>query len=120
MVVTALKRAIQRRRPGKGLIFHSDRGVQYAFTNFRKELAKHEFGQSMSRKGDCWDNFVAESFFGIMKTELVYHERYEGHQDTLHTIFEYIEVFYNRARRHSTLDYLGPSEFENQKVKLFA
>ena len=75
MVVTALKRAIQRRRPGKGLIFHSDRGVQYACTDFRKELVKHEFVQSMSRKGDCWDNAVAESFFAVMKTELVYHER---------------------------------------------
>jgi transposase InsO family protein len=83
MVVTALKRAIIRRRPGKGLVFHSDRGVQYACTDFRKELDKHEFIQSMSRKGDCWDNAVADSFFAIMKTELVYHERYEGHQDTL-------------------------------------
>ena len=120
MVVTALKRAIQRRRPGKGLIFHSDRGVQYACTDFRKELVKHEFVQSMSRKGDCWDNAVAESFFAVMKTELVYHERYEGHQDTLHSIFEYIEVFYNRQRRHSTLEYLCPSEFEKQKVKICA
>ena len=120
MVVTALKRSIRRRRPGKGLIFHSDRGVQYACTDFRKQLDKHEFIQSMSRKGDCWDNAVAESFFAIMKTELVYHERYEGHQDTLHSIFEYIEVFYNRQRRHSTLEYLCPSEYEKQKVKLCA
>ena len=74
----------------------------------------------MSRKGDCWDNAVAESFFGIMKTELVYHHRYEGHQDTLHSIFEYIEVFYNRQRRHSTLEYLCPSDYEKQKVKLCA
>lgn len=120
MVVTALKRAIRRRRPGKGVIFHSDRGVQYACGDFRKELAKHEFIQSMSRKGNCWDNAVAESFFAIMKTELVYHERYVGHQDTLHSIFEYIEVFYNRKRRHSTLEYLCPSEYEKQKVKLCA
>jgi putative transposase len=120
MVVTALKRAIRRRRPGKRVIFHSDRGVQYACGDFRKELAKHEFVQSMSRKGDCWDNAVAESFFAIMKTELVYHERYVGHQDTLHSIFEYIEVFYNRKRRHSSLEYLCPSEYEIQKVKLCA
>ena len=120
MVVAALKRAIRRRRPGKGLIFHSDRGVQYACTDFRNELAKHEFIQSMSRKGDCWDNAVAESFFGIMKTELVYHERYEGHQDALHSIFEYIEAFYNRERRHSTLGYICPSEYEKQKLKLCA
>jgi transposase InsO family protein len=120
MVVTALKRAIRRRRPAKGLIFHSDRGVQYACTDFRKELDKHELIQSMSRKGNCWDNAVAESFFGIMKCELVYHERYEDHQDTLHSIFEYIEVFYNRQRRHSTLGYLCPSDYEKQKRKLCA
>jgi transposase InsO family protein len=120
MVVTALKRAIKGRRPGAGLIFHSDRGVQYACTDFRKELGKHDFVQSMSRKGNCWDNAVAESFFGIMKTELVYHTRYEGHQDTLHSIFEYIEVFYNRERRHSTLGYLTPVEYENQKLRFCA
>ena len=76
MVVTALKRAIRRRRPGKGLIFHSDRGVQYACGGFRKELAKHEFIQSMSRKGDCWDNAVSESFFCGIKKEQVYNLRY--------------------------------------------
>ena len=120
MVVTALKRAIRRRRPEKGLVFHSDRGVQYACGDFRKQLNKYGFIQSMSRKGDCWDNAVAESFFAIMKTELVYHERYKGHQDTLQSIFEYIEVFYNRQRRHSTLGYLCPAEYEKQKLKLSA
>ena len=120
MVVVALKRAIRRRGPTNGLVFHSDRGVQYACTGFREELADHGFVQSMSRKGDCWDNAVAESFFAIMKTELVYHERYEGHQDTLHSIFEYIEVFYNRQRRHSTLEYLCPAEYEKQNLKLCA
>lgn len=120
MVVTALKRAIRSRHPAKGLIFHSDRGVQYACTDFRKKLDAHGFIQSMSRKGDCWDNAVAESFFGIMKTELVYHEKYEGHHDTLHSIFEYIEAFYNRQRRHSALGYLSPAEYEKQKLKLCA
>jgi len=120
MVVAALKRAIRSRHPAKGLIFHSDRGVQYACTDFRKELAAHGFAQSMSRKGDCWDNAVAESFFGIMKTELVYHEKYEGRRDTLHSIFEYIEAFYNRQRRHSALGYLSPAEYEKQKLKLCA
>ena len=120
MVVAALKRAIRRRRPGKGLIFHSDRGVQYACADFRKELAEHGFIQSMSRKADCWDNAVAESFFGIMKTELVYHEKYDGHQDTLHSVFEYIEAFYNRERRHSAVGYLAPAEYEKQKLKLCA
>ena len=120
MVVAALKRAVRKRHPGKGLVFHSDRGVQYACTDFRKELSEHGFIQSMSRKGNCWDNAVAESFFGIMKTELVYHEKYEGHQDTLHSIFEYIEAFYNRERRHSTLGYLCPVEYEKQKLKICA
>jgi len=113
MVLTALKRAIRRRRPGKGLIFHSDRGMQYA-------CGKHGFIQSMCRKGDCWDNAVAESFFGIMKTELIYHEKYAGHHATLHSIFEYIEVFYNRQRRHSALGYLSPFEYEKQKLRLCA
>ena len=120
MVVTALKRAIGRRRPAKGLIFHSDRGVQYACTGFRNELRENGFTQSMSRKGDCWDNAVAESFFGIMKSELVYHEKYGDHQDALHSIFEYIEAFYNRERRHSVLMYLSPAEYEEEKLKLCA
>ena len=120
MVVAALKRAIRKRRPANGLIFHSDRGVHYACGDFRNELAQHGFIQSMSRKGDCWDNAVAESFFGIIKTELVSHEKYRGHQDALHSIFEYIEVFYNRERRHSSLEYLSPAEYEKEKVKLCA
>jgi putative transposase len=120
MVVTALKRAVSRRQPGEGLVFHSDQGVQYACEDFRKELAKCKFTQSMSRKGDCWDNAVAESFFAILKTELVYHQRYDGHQDTLHSVFEYIEVFYNRQRKHSTLDYLCPVEYEERNLKLCA
>ena len=120
MVVTALKRAIRKRNPHKGLIFHSDRGIQYACEHFRNELADHGFVQSMSRKGDCWDNAVAESFFAIIKTELVYHEKYRGHQDTLHSLFEYIEAFYNRERKHSAIGYLAPAEYENRKLKLCA
>lgn len=120
MVLAAFKRAVRKRRPGKGLIFHSDRGVQYACTDFRKELAVHGFIQSMSRKGDCWDNAVAESFFAMMKTELVYHERYSGRSDALASVFEYIEAFYNRQRRHSALGYLSPAEYETRKLKLCA
>jgi transposase InsO family protein len=112
MVLAALQRGIRNRRPGAGLIIHSDRGVQYACKNFRKVLKKHGFIQSMSRKGDCWDNAVAESFFGILKTELVHHERFRGPQDTLSAIFEYIEVFYNQKRKHSTLGYKTPAQFE--------
>jgi len=112
MVLAALQRAIRNRRPYAGLIVHSDRGVQYACKDFRKVLKKHSFIQSMSRKGDCWDNAVAESFFGILKTELVHHERFRGPQDTLRAIFEYIEIFYNQKRKHSTLGYKTPAQFE--------
>jgi len=112
MVLTALKRAIRSRLPGKGVIFHSDRGVQYACYNFREELKKHGFVQSMSRKGDCWDNAVAESFFSIIKSELIHHNRFKGSQDTLAAVFEYIEVYYNRKRKHSTLGYQTPEQFE--------
>jgi len=112
MVLTALYRAIRTRRPGAGLVIHSDRGVQYACNDFRQALEKHHFVQSMSRKGDCWDNAVAESFFGILKSELIHHERFEGSQDTLKSLFEYIEVFYNRKRKHSTLNYQNPAQYE--------
>jgi putative transposase len=112
MVLTALYRAIHRRQPAAGLIIHSDRGVQYAGNDFRKALENHQFVQSMSRKGDCWDNAVAESFFGILKSELVHHQRFKGPQDTLKALFEYIEAYYNRQRQHSTLDYQTPAQFE--------
>jgi putative transposase len=112
MVLTALSRAIRNRRPGAGLIIHSDRGVQYACQDFRSELGKHKIVQSMSRKGDCWDNAVAESFFGIIKSELIHQERLKGPQDTLRAIFEYIEIYYNRKRKHSTLGYKTPTQFE--------
>ena len=101
MVQAALHRAIQRRRPEAGLIIHSDRGVQYACNDFRKMLDKHSFIQSMSRKGNCWDNAVAESFFSIIKSEMIHHEHFKGRDDTSPAVFEYIEVYYNRKRKHS-------------------
>jgi len=112
MVLTALGRGIRTRRPGPGLIIHSDRGVQYACNDFRSILNKHGFIQSMSRKGDCWDNAVVESFFGIIKSELIHQERFKGSQDTLRALFEYIEIYYNRQRKHSTLGYKTPAQFE--------
>ena len=112
MVCTALYRGIRHRRPAAGLVIHSDRGVQYACKDFRQLLEKHGFLQSMSRKGDCWDNAVAESFFSIIKSELIHHERFRGPQDTLKALFEYIEVFYNRKRKHSTLCYKTPAQYE--------
>jgi putative transposase len=112
MVQMALHRAIRRRRPAAGLIIHSDRGVQYACKDFRQLLDKHDFVQSMSRKGDCWDNAVAESFFSIIKSELIYHKRFKDRDDALPAIFEYIEAYYNRNRKHSTLGYKTPAQFE--------
>jgi transposase InsO family protein len=112
IALSALKMAIVNRRPSAGLIYHSDRGVQYACEAFRKLLELHGFIQSMSRKGDCWDNAVAESFFHSLKTEHVYFEDYKTRAEAKDKIFEYIEVFYNRTRRHSTLEYLSPAEFE--------
>lgn len=94
------------------LIFHSDRGVQYACTEFRKQFLGLPVKQSMSRKGNCWDNAVAESFFKTMKTEMVYHEKFQTRAVARLAIFEYLEVWYNRKRRHSTLGYLTPKEFE--------
>lgn len=112
MVMKALYRAIWRRRPSAGLIIHSDRGVQYACHGFRDVLQKYSFVQSMSRKGDCWDNAVAESFFGSFKRELVYQDTYLTREQAEREIFEYIESYYNSIRRHSTLGYKTPAEFE--------
>ena len=114
VALTALKRAVARRRPPRGLILHSDRGVQYACTAFTTWAARRGFVQSMSRKGDCWDNAVAESFFNLLKTELVYHERWLDYRAAHRSLFEYIEVFFNRERSHSTLGYKTPDQFEQQ------
>jgi transposase InsO family protein len=108
----ALIRAVMRRRPSAGLVFHSDRGVQYCSRSFRKLLKRYGMVQSMSRKGDCWDNAVAESFFGTLKRELVYHETYRTRAEARLSVFQYIEAYYNRRRRHSALGYLSPIEFE--------
>jgi transposase InsO family protein len=111
-VIKALYQAIGRRNPGSGCIFHSDRGVQYASADFRDVLNSHGFIQSMSRKGNCYDNAVAESFFHTLKTEHVYDYRYETRADARQSVFDYIEIFYNRQRRHSALGYRSPISFE--------
>ncbi len=114
LVCDALKMALWRRRPKSGLIHHSDRGSQYASDAFRALLKDNKIIGSMSRKGDCWDNAVAESFFGSLKQERVqwydYRTRYEARQD----IVQYISMFYNSYRLHSTLNYLCPNDFEKQ------
>lgn len=113
--IPALIHAFQRQRPCIGLIYHSDRGVQYACHEFRNKLAEYKMIQSMSGKGNCYDNAVAESFFHTLKTELVYFEKYETKEQATQSIFEYIEVFYNRQRLHSALDYKTPVEFAEFK-----
>lgn len=112
LVSNALQMAIWRRRPETGLIFHSDRGSQYCSNSFRKLLYQNKMHSSMSRKGDCWDNSVAESFFGSLKTEWVFHTVYKTREEARRDIVDYIEMFYNSKRRHSHLGYFSPVEFE--------
>jgi putative transposase len=112
LVLKAFIMAVRRQNPKPGVIFHSDRGSQYASSDFRKILEMHEFIQSMSGTGNCYDNAIMETFFHTLKTELVYFERYETRREARQSIFEYIEIFYNRIRRHSSLGYLSPVDFE--------
>ena len=109
---TALRMALLERNPPHELLHHSDRGVQYACDDYQQLLARHGLTASMSRKGNCYDNAVMESFFGTLKTELTHHERFTTREEARQTLFEYIEVFYNRKRRHSTLGYRSPAEYE--------
>ena len=109
---TALRMALLQRKPPKDLLHHSDRGVQYACDDYQQLLAKHGVVASMSRRGNCYDNAVMESFFGTLKTELTHHETFTTRKEATQTLFEYIEVFYNRKRRHSTLGYRSPAEYE--------
>jgi transposase InsO family protein len=112
LVCDALEMALQRRKPPAGLLHHSDRGVQYACSDYRQLLQAHHVLCSMSATGNCYDNAVVESFWATLKTELVYHHQYATHAQARHSIFEYIEVFYNRVRRHSSVGYLSPEAFE--------
>ena len=116
ILADALHKALMQRKPGTGVMFHSDRGTQYASYAFRELMERHGFIQSMSRKGNCYDNAVAESFFHTLKIEHVYDYRYETRADARQSIFNYIEIFYNRQRRHSTLGYLSPVSFELESM----
>lgn len=113
-VAEALEMALVRRKPAAGLLHHSDRGVQYACGLYRSLLAEHDIECSMSRPGNCYDNAVPESFFGTFKTELVHQVRYRTRAAARASIFEWIECWYNRRRRHSSLGYLSPEAFEAQ------
>lgn len=108
----ALEDAVARRRPGGELLHHSDRGVQYACDEYRLVLQGYGLEASMSRTGNCYDNAVVESFFGTVKKELVHHEQYPTRAAAHQSLFEYIEVFYNRRRRHSAIGYVSPAEYE--------
>lgn len=118
LVCDALTMALWRRGVPRGLLFHSDRGSQYCSHDFQKMLKNNGIMCSMSRKGNCWDNSVAESFFHTLKTELIYSERYLTRESAKHSIFQYIEVYYNRIRRHSTIGSIPPEMFENLGKKV--
>ena len=115
LVSEALEMAVALRRPQEGLIFHTDRGCQYTAGDFRELLAKHKITQSLSRPGQCWDNAVAESFFATLKEELLYRGVWPTRSAAKRAIFEYVEVFYNRQRMHSSLDYLTPVDYEARR-----
>ncbi len=112
LVVDALEMAVRKRVPGEGLVAHSDRGSQYASDHYRRVLGRHGITCSMSGVGQCWDNAPVESFFASLKRELVHDERYTTREQATASIFEYVEAFYNRVRRHSSLGFVSPAEFE--------
>lgn len=112
LVLDALRMALTGRRPGKGLLHHSDQGSQYASREYRELLQANSIFASMSRRGNCWDNAVVESFFKTLKVERVYHRQYDTRREARNDIFQYIEVFYNRLRKHSAIGYRTPVDFE--------
>ena len=115
LVVDTLAMAVQRRLPGGGLLPHSDRGSQYASDHYQRLLGKHGITCSMSGVGQCWDNAPMESFFASLKKELVHHEDYQTRAEARASIIEYIEMFYNPKRRHSSLGYLSPADYEKTR-----
>jgi transposase InsO family protein len=116
LVTHALEMALRRHRPPAGLVHHSDQGSQYASADYQALLTRNGISCSMSRKGNCWDNAPMESFFGSLKSELIHDQDLPSRAAARLEIFEYLEVFYNRIRRHSALDYLSPVEFEQLQL----
>lgn len=112
LCMRALDNAVRKHRPQEGLIHHSDRGVQYCSNDYQNYLRKHKMICSMSRKGDCYDNACAETFFSAIKCEMLYHKKYKTREEARRDIFWYIEIFYNRKRRHQTLGYKTPVQFK--------
>ena len=113
LTVAAIEMAVNRQKPQKGLIFHSDRGVQYASSQYREVLAKHNITQSMSRKGDPYDNAVAENFFSCLKCELIHHKHYRTRAEAQADVFSYIEAYYNSVRPQSALNWMSPIAYEH-------
>jgi transposase InsO family protein len=116
LTTTALTMALQHRQVMAGLLHHSDRGSQYVALAYQQQLTVQGIQCSMSRPGNCWDNAAVESFFATLKTELIHRRRFQTRQEAQSAIFLYVEGFYNRRRRHSTLGYLSPVEFERRAV----
>jgi transposase InsO family protein len=114
LAIDAIKMALSYRRPKSGMLHHSDRGIQYAATDFRRLLKSRRIECSMSRRGDCWDNAVTESFFATLKKELVRDSDWKTREEARAALFEWIEVWYNRERRHSSIGYLSPAEYEKR------
>jgi len=116
LVIAALRMAVLQRQPSAGLVHHSDRGSTYCAQAYRTELAESKMRISMSRRGNCYDNAVIESWHRSLKIECVYRQRYRTQQEARQSIFAYIEIFYNRRRRHSSLAYLSPIDFERRHI----
>jgi len=114
LAIKALKCAIKRHCPAGGIIHHSDRGVQYCSNDYQELLKKHNFTCSMSRKGNCYDNACAETFFSTLKMEMIYLERFQTREEARRAIFDYIEAYYNRKRKHAALGYISPANYARQ------
>jgi len=112
LAIDALTMALGKHNPGQGLLHHTVRGSQYASADYQKILKEHDIVCSISRKGNCYDNAVAESFFARLKSEWVNHQRYVSRSESIQSLFYYIEIFYNRKRRHSSIEYVTPQEYE--------
>lgn len=117
LTITALQRAINQQQPQEGLIHHSDRGSQYAATDYQAILRSHNITTSMSRKGNCYDNACIESFHSVIKKELIFHERYQTREEAKRSIFNYIMTFYNYKRIHSAINYMTPLQYEKMYIQ---
>lgn len=117
LISVALEKALASHRPKPGLLLHSDRGSQYCSHEYQKKASRYKIHYSMSRKGDCYDNAPMESFWGLLKNELVHHRRFHSVEEACRAISEYIDIFYNRIRRQAGLGYLSPAQFAQRAAQ---